>query len=194
MILSTIISASLFVICTAAPVPKLTPTTLRATARWSHMWNKNGAPCGMNDMECMNTHGLELVNDLRKSKGLALFKIGAKGMLKNAVDHSKEQEKKGNIWHQNLSNVKVCDFDCVGENVSMNHIFFADPNIPSDPVKQCFEQFLGSPPHKKNMLTKHATHFAMGTVFDKDSGYIFCTQTFWDKVNNGSGDCVLARR
>ena len=175
----------------AAPVPVLTPTTLVATARWSETWNSNGAPCKMDDTSCMNLHALGIVNEFRNNSGVAPFKIGTKAMLRNAQEHSEAQRRKGAIYHQSFP-VEICGITMAGENVAKNHIFFADPKTPSDPVKQCVQQFENSPPHKKNMLSPRATHFVMSTIFDQDTGYIYCTQTFWIDVKYGSGECASA--
>lgn len=150
-------------------------------------------PCTGNHRR-LNNRGLKWVNNYRKKNAVPLLQKGTRSQLRNAVEHSKSQQRKSMLWHQDITNLKICGFLVSAENVGMSHISQNKKNTKTDAARICVDAFYKSKGHKKNILNEDYTHFTMGSCIDS-IGYIWCTQTFWTLPSSWtykSGGCRKA--
>jgi len=97
--------------------------------------------------------------------------------------------KKGAIYHQKIEDVNLgCSSFFSGENVAKNHCSY--DKTKTDPARLCVDQFIGSPSHRKNLLSETHESVAMGVIISPEA-YIFCTQTFSQSTKySNSGICA----
>lgn len=149
-----------------------------------------GGPCNLRDEKCMSNQMLKYVNDYRRTQGLSkMLTSGSSSQLSNAVSHSKKMKQRGSIYHQQISKVNLgCSTFFSGENVANNHCSSDETN--TDPARLCVDQFIQSPPHRRNIVSEYHESVTMG-VYVSDDGYIWCTQTFSKSTKfSTSGRCA----
>lgn len=134
---------------------------------------------------CMNEKALYYTNILRACKRKQTGKdeikqltAGTMAMLQNAMQHTKTQAAKEDIFHQDIATVKFgpaeCQDDLSGENVAMHW----KPFFAKNPAWYCvMNQWLRSDGHRENMMRPEFKTGVIGIIQGKD-GRQTCTQTF----------------
>lgn len=140
---------------------------------------------------CMNKKAIEYVNDLRSQQGRSALGSGSMYMFDNAMDHSKEQDRRKDIFHQPIgSGVSVgqgqCRVTLSGENVA----FYGDTRIKNAAMYCVMDLWKNSPGHYNNMMT--ASHKNTVIAIYRANGRVTCTQTFSGKPLAGTGRCAAA--
>lgn len=160
--------------------------------RWTTYYRRRGR-CSYTDTICMNAVALRDVNKLRRSRKMSPLNAGTKAMLHNALAHCRSMAKKHRLYHQSLRK-PICGTRVRSENVSFHHILPWRTTATTDLVSICMNQFLHSPSHRANMLSRRSTHTVFAVYFNRHNGYFWCTQTFWSNVHYGASSCAPLRR
>jgi len=144
----------------------------------------DSGPCKMDDPQCMSSLALKYTNDFRATQGVGPLKQGTVNQFNNAQKYSGVLRRLGDLEHQELSSVQIgCGSRLSGENIAQNH-------CDDDPARRCVDAWIGSPPHRRNMLSTYHETMSVGIVFGPRT-QIWCTQTFAVQTTFGTtGGCA----
>ena len=136
---------------------------------------------------CMNQYAIKYTNQLRSAPLVS----GSISMFDNAMKHSIDQDRKGDIFHQPLQNgIRVGSGDCrttlSGENVA----YYRNRRIKNAAMYCVLELWKNSDGHYKNMINRSFKSVVIAIY--RNNGRITCTQTFSRDVPRGTGQCAAA--
>jgi uncharacterized protein YkwD len=111
----------------------------------------------------------ELVNQTRGNNGLRGLEI-LPGFSDKATNWARELVRCQCLKHRNGPYGANAGWCAAAENVGRGYS-----------LEQIHRAFLGSPPHRENILTRRMTHIGVGVARDA-SGEIFVVQAFQDRT------------
>lgn len=157
-----------------APAPTPTPTPVpMSTDSPSNAGSSDeiGSSGGGDDLESIGRRALQFTNEFRAQQGKSPLGWND-GMYANALAWAQRMANTGNFKHQDLSDPIVpfpSGIRFSGENIA----YFSRAD---DPARKCIDLFIGSPGHRRNMLSNHdlcAVGFAQNS-----RGQWYCSQEF----------------
>lgn len=136
---------------------------------------------------CMNMMAIKYTNQYRSAPLVS----GSISMFDNAMKHSIDQDKKGDIFHQPLQNGIIvgsgqCETTLSGENVA----YFMNPRIKNAALYCVSDLWKNSEGHFQNMI--NPSFKSVVVAIYRNNGRITCTQTFSREVPEGEGQCSAA--